>query len=103
MEQQELFEIASPCIQVCELDKQGYCKGCLRNRTERDLWLMMNDSQKRQVTGYERALTFSTGYMANVGVIQALCGKDSEIFSDKLNHASIVAQFQRIFGVFYRL
>ena len=49
MEQQELFEIASPCIQVCELDKQGYCKGCLRNRTERDLWLMMNDSQKRQV------------------------------------------------------
>ena len=49
MEQHELFEIASPCIQVCELDKQGYCKGCLRNRTERDLWLMMNNSQKRQV------------------------------------------------------
>lgn len=49
MEQQELFEIASPCIQVCELDKNGYCKGCLRNRTERDLWLLMNDSQKRQV------------------------------------------------------
>ena len=49
MEQQEVFEIASPCIQACELDKQGDCKGCLRNRTERDLWLMMNDSQKRQV------------------------------------------------------
>lgn len=49
MEQQELFKIASPCIQVCELDKHGYCKGCLRNRTERDLWLLMNDSQKRQV------------------------------------------------------
>ena len=49
MEQQELFEIASPCIQVCELDKQGYCKGCLRNRTERALGLMMSDSQKRQV------------------------------------------------------
>ena len=49
MEQQELFEIANPCIQVCELDKNGYCKGCLRNRTERDLWLLMNDSQKRQV------------------------------------------------------
>ena len=49
MEQQELFEIANPCIQVCELDTNGYCKGCLRNRTERDLWLMMNNSQKRQV------------------------------------------------------
>ncbi|MFW2178227.1 MULTISPECIES: aminotransferase class I/II-fold pyridoxal phosphate-dependent enzyme [unclassified Moraxella] len=43
-----------------------------------------------EVTGYDKAITFSTGYMANVGVIQALCGKDSVIFSDKLNHASIV-------------
>lgn len=41
-------------------------------------------------SGYERALTFSTGYMANVGVIQALCNKDTAIFSDKLNHASII-------------
>lgn len=49
MEQQELFEISSPCIQVCEMDKQGYCIGCLRNRTERDLWLLMNDTQRRQV------------------------------------------------------
>lgn len=43
-----------------------------------------------KVTGYEKSITFSTGYMANVGVIQALCNKDSVIFSDKLNHASIV-------------
>lgn len=43
-----------------------------------------------ELTGYEKALTFSTGYMANVGVIQAVCGKDTIIFSDKLNHASIV-------------
>lgn len=42
------------------------------------------------VTGYEKALTFSTGYMANVGVIQALATKDTVIFSDKLNHASII-------------
>ncbi len=41
-------------------------------------------------TGYEKALTFSTGFMANVGVIQALCHKDSVIFSDELNHASII-------------
>lgn len=43
-----------------------------------------------QATGYPAALTFSTGYMANVAVLQALCSKDSVIFSDKLNHASIV-------------
>lgn len=38
----------------------------------------------------EACLTFSTGYMANVGVISALCDRKWVIFSDKLNHASIV-------------
>lgn len=42
------------------------------------------------VTGYGKAITFSTGYMANVGVIQALANKDTVIFSDRLNHASII-------------
>lgn len=49
MAQAELFDIDSPCISVCEMDDKGYCKGCLRNRTERQLWHMMNDEQKRQV------------------------------------------------------
>ena len=38
---------------------------------------------------FERALIFSSGYMANMGVISALAGKDDTIFSDKLNHASL--------------
>jgi 8-amino-7-oxononanoate synthase len=40
-----------------------------------------------------RALTFSTGYMANLAVLTALAAvapQDSEIFSDALNHASII-------------
>lgn len=37
----------------------------------------------------EKALIFNTGYMANVGIISALGIKDSIIFSDELNHASI--------------
>lgn len=36
------------------------------------------------------ALFFSTGYMANVGVITALAGKGDTLFSDELNHASII-------------
>lgn len=36
------------------------------------------------------ALFFSTGYMANMGVISALAGRGDTIFSDRLNHASIV-------------
>lgn len=40
--------------------------------------------------GTECALVFNTGYMANVGVISAVTTKDDLIFSDELNHASII-------------
>ncbi|MBI4644672.1 MAG: 8-amino-7-oxononanoate synthase [Deltaproteobacteria bacterium] len=40
--------------------------------------------------GTEAAVIFSTGYMANVGVIAALMGPGDIIFSDRLNHASIM-------------
>ena len=38
----------------------------------------------------EAALVFNTGYMANVGLLQALAGHEDVIFSDELNHASII-------------
>ena len=41
-------------------------------------------------TGYPRALLFSTGYMANLGLAQALCGKGDAILEDRLNHASLL-------------
>ncbi|WP_045827145.1 8-amino-7-oxononanoate synthase [Teredinibacter turnerae] len=53
-------------------------------------------------TGRERALLFSTGYMANMGVINALVGRGDRVLQDKLNHASLLdggllsgADFQR--------
>jgi len=39
--------------------------------------------------GKPAALLFSTGYMANLGVVQALVGKADTVFADKLNHASL--------------
>ena len=40
--------------------------------------------------GYEAALLFGSGYLANVGAIAALAGRGEVVFSDELNHASII-------------
>ena len=40
--------------------------------------------------GRKRALLFSTGYMANLGVITALADRHSIVFEDRLNHASMI-------------
>ena len=40
--------------------------------------------------GFESSLVFSSGYLANLGVLTSLCGPDDLIVSDELNHASII-------------
>ena len=41
-------------------------------------------------TGRPRALLFSTGYMANLGIISALTGRGDTLWQDRLNHASLL-------------
>ena len=42
------------------------------------------------LTGRPAALLFSTGYMANLGTLQALCDGETRLFQDRLNHASLL-------------
>jgi 8-amino-7-oxononanoate synthase len=60
------------------------------------------EEELAEFTGYPRALLFSTGYMANLGLGQALLDKNDYVFEDRLNHASLIdggllsgARFQR--------
>jgi len=52
-----------------------------------------HDQLEREIADWkdvDRALVFSSGYTANVGVLSALGGPDVTVFSDELNHASII-------------
>jgi len=48
------------------------------------------EQELAEFTGYPRALLFSTGYMANLGLTQALVGKGDTVLEDRLNHASLL-------------
>jgi len=48
------------------------------------------EEELAEFTRQPRALLFSTGFMANLGVITALFGKSDAVFEDRLNHASLI-------------
>lgn len=48
------------------------------------------EAELADFTGRDRALLFSTGYMANLGVVSAMTGRGDAVFEDRLNHASLV-------------
>ncbi len=48
------------------------------------------EEELAEFMGRARVLLFSTGYMANLGVVSALADRQDEIFEDRLNHASLI-------------
>ncbi|MFK8027265.1 MAG: 8-amino-7-oxononanoate synthase [Gammaproteobacteria bacterium] len=48
------------------------------------------EEQLAEFLGYQRCVLFSSGYLANLGVISALSSRHSLILEDKLNHASLI-------------
>jgi len=72
------------------IDKEGFGSGasrlvCGNMSAHRHL-----EEAIAQFKGAEGCLLFSTGYMANIGIISSVFGRDVIIFSDRLNHASII-------------
>jgi len=48
------------------------------------------EEELAEFTGRQRALLFSTGYMANLGVVVTLLERHDTVFEDRLNHASLI-------------
>jgi 8-amino-7-oxononanoate synthase len=48
------------------------------------------EEELAEFVGAPRVLLFSTGYMANLGVVTALAKRHGTVFEDKLNHASLI-------------
>lgn len=73
------------------VDKYGVGSGASQlicGRSEAHLYL---EQQLADFLGRDRALVFSTGYMANLSVVTALGpGRKGHIYEDRLNHASLI-------------
>jgi len=82
----------------------GTGSGGSRLTTGNHLYYSSLERELAEFKGCEAALVFNTGYMANVGAISSLAGPDDIIFSDALNHASIVdgCRLARAHTVIYR-
>ena len=52
------------------------------------------EEQLAAFVGFPRALTFATGYLANLAVVPTLAGRGAAVFADKLNHASLIDAVQ---------
>jgi len=84
----ELDSVRAEAVNAVE--KFGTTSGASRivtgNFSIYDRLEQMTASYKNQ----ERALVFNSGYAANLAVYTSMCGRGTHVFSDKLNHASII-------------
>jgi len=72
------------------IDTMGVGPGAVRTIAgTMDLHVQL-DQRLAKFKGVESAITFQSGFTANLGTIPALVGKEDVIFSDELNHASII-------------
>lgn len=68
----------------------GAGSGGSRLTTGNNIYHELLEEKLAKFFDYDKALLFNSGYCANTGVLSALGNKDTEIFSDEKNHASII-------------
>ncbi len=72
------------------IDRYGVGPGAVRTIAGTMSLHVELEKRLAQFKGVEAAITFQSGFNANLAAIPALVGRDDVIFSDELNHASII-------------
>ena len=72
------------------LAKAGSGAGASRLVTGSHPWHATLEADLAAFKGYPAALLFGSGYLANIGIISAVVGRDDAIFMDRMAHASLV-------------
>jgi glycine C-acetyltransferase len=70
------------------LNQVSQCSSRLLSGSSSDIHALEDKLAKHRKTS--SALVYPTGYMANIGVLTTLADKDSIIYSDELNHSSLI-------------
>ncbi len=91
-------------LEAAEAALRRYGSGCTGSRFLNGTLDLHEQLEERlaRFLNQEAALVFSTGFQANLGVLATLVGRDDHLFSDKLNHASIVDGSRLAFGTVHR-
>lgn len=91
-------------IQAAEDALHRFGSGCTGSRFLNGTLDLHEMAEERfaRFLNQEAALVFSTGFQTNLGVLSALIGREDHVFSDKLNHASIVDGTRLAFGTVHR-
>jgi len=72
------------------IDQWGCGSGASRHICGNQPYHRELEESLAQFKGTEAALLYNSGYQANLGIISSLVGQNDMIFSDELNHASII-------------
>jgi 8-amino-7-oxononanoate synthase len=91
-------------IEAAEAALHRYGSGCTGSRFLNGTLDLHEKLEERlaKFLNQEAALVFSTGFQTNLGVLATLVQRDDHLFSDKLNHASIVDGSRLSFGTVHR-